>query len=167
MKIFFNSKNQFLVAIGVFVSRLSFLPANFSPLGSFGFFGGNIILFTISIIAFDFFFSGAYKGMIFTYFGFFSYFLLGRIAKDNVKLQITLLPLASILFFLFSNFGSWLYWYPQTLSGLVQCYTLAIPFLVNTLLGDMFFGYSYLILKNLILNKKLRLGTKYLPFSKS
>ncbi len=122
MKIFSNSKNQFVVAIGVFVSRLSFLPANFSPLGSFGFFGGNIFLFAISIITFDFFFGGTYKGMIFTYFGFFSYFLLGRIAKDNVKLQLTLLPLASILFFLFSNFGSWLYWYPQNLAGIGSLY---------------------------------------------
>lgn len=42
------------------------------------------------------------------------------------------------LFFLVTNFGVWLFtsMYPHTLQGLISCYTAAIPFFRNTLLGD-------------------------------
>lgn len=133
-----------LAFIGVFVSRLGHLLPNFSPLGSFGFFGGNIFLFMLGIILFDAFVGGFYKGVIFTYIGFLMYFFLGRIAKDNIKLQISLLPVASLLFFLVSNFGVWLNWYPNTIEGLKLCYELALPFFFNTLMGDLIFGYGFL-----------------------
>ena len=49
--------------------------------------------------------------------------------------------LASTMFFLLSNFGVWLGgWYAMTLSGLVACYTAAIPFFGYTLAGDMAFS---------------------------
>lgn len=130
--------------IGVFVSRLGHLLPNFSPLGSFGFFGGNFFLFIFGIILFDAFIGGFYKGFIFNYIGFLMYFLFGRIAKGNLKLQLSLLPIASFAFFLISNFGVWHYWYPHTLEGLRLCYTLALPFFFNTLMGDLIFGYGFL-----------------------
>lgn len=34
-------------------------------------------------------------------------------------------------------------WYPHTLDGLIQSYTLAIPFFRNTLLGDL--GYTVVL----------------------
>jgi hypothetical protein len=47
---------------------------------------------------------------------------------------------SSVLFFVITNFGVWLIggdWnYPRTWAGLVECYTLAIPFFRNTLVGD-------------------------------
>lgn len=51
---------------------------------------------------------------------------------------------ASVLFFLTTNFGSWLWFsmYPHTAAGLVQCYAMAIPFFRYTLCGDMFFAVS-------------------------
>ena len=49
----------------------------------------------------------------------------------------------SIFFFLFSNFGVWLVdghgLYPRTAEGLIQCYTLAIPFYRNTLAGNLIY----------------------------
>jgi len=58
------------------------------------------------------------------------------------KSYATLLAAAvanSILFFLVTNFGVWLVGglYSHTLEGLVQCYTLAVPFYRNTLVGDL------------------------------
>ena len=45
----------------------------------------------------------------------------------------------SALFFLITNFGVWLVGglYPMTPEGFCRCYTLAIPFYRNTLLGDL------------------------------
>ncbi|HRI27668.1 MAG TPA: hypothetical protein PK239_14080 [Chitinophagales bacterium] len=58
----------------------------------------------------------------------------GRIAALSI--------MASVLFFVVTNFGVWLGsgLYPQTVSGLVACYTAAIPFFANTLLGDLFYS---------------------------
>jgi hypothetical protein len=49
---------------------------------------------------------------------------------------------ASLLFFLTTNFGSWLWFnmYEHTTAGLVQCYAMAIPFFRYTLCGDLFFA---------------------------
>jgi hypothetical protein len=49
--------------------------------------------------------------------------------------------LSSTLFFLITNFGVWAFGplYPKTLGGLAACYTAAIPFFQNTLLGDFFY----------------------------
>lgn len=134
---------KLLTSIVVFFSRFGYLPANVSLLGSFGFFGGNFFLYFFSIVLFDVVKGGFYSGFLFTYLGFLGYWILGRMAK-SLQLKLALLPIASFIFFLVSNFGVWLYWYPHTLSGLITCYSLAIPFYKNTLFGDLFFGYGYI-----------------------
>ena len=55
---------------------------------------------------------------------------------------VALLPLAlssSLLFFVASNFAVWAFsgMYALDLRGLVQCYVLALPFLQNTVIGDV------------------------------
>ena len=49
---------------------------------------------------------------------------------------------ASLLFFVVTNFGSWLWFdsYTKSWSGLISCYTAAIPFFRYTLAGDLIFG---------------------------
>ena len=46
---------------------------------------------------------------------------------------------SSVLFFVVTNFAVWIMWdyYPNTLEGLIMCYTMAIPFFQNTLLGTV------------------------------
>jgi len=152
-----NSKS-ITAAIAVFVSRLGYLPANINPLGGFGFFGKTKWLFFATIVLFDWLVGGFYPGFWITYLGFAMYPLLGKLAK-NTRLKLILLPLASFLFFLVSNFGVWWYWYPHTLTGLTTCYLLAVPFYKQTLIGDLVFGYSYLMIKNFI--KSNRFTTNY------
>jgi hypothetical protein len=63
----------------------------------------------------------------------------------------------SLTFFVATNFAVWVLgdgtFYPHTLAGLGQCFTMAIPFYRNTLLGDMtwsavlFGGYELIRLK--------------------
>jgi hypothetical protein len=49
--------------------------------------------------------------------------------------------LTSLIFFVVSDFGIWLTgdMYPRTLAGLVACYTAALPFLRNQMVGDLFY----------------------------
>jgi len=49
---------------------------------------------------------------------------------------------SSTLFFVLTNFGVWLMGYSHTIQGLITCYTLALPFFVNTIIGDLFFTHS-------------------------
>ncbi len=139
--------SESLAAGAVFISRFGLLPANISPLGSLGFFG-NPLLYGISILAFDLLIKGIYPGFWLTYIGFACYPLLGLIAKNSLKKKMLLLPLASFLFFLISNFGVWWYWYDHTLAKLLICYGLAVPFYTRTLIGDLLFGYGYLAILN-------------------
>jgi hypothetical protein len=69
--------------------------------------------------------------------------------------RVALLPLAlssSLLFFLASNFAVWAFsgMYTLDLAGLVRCFVLALPFLSNTVIGDlawtiMLFGSWWLV----------------------
>ena len=51
--------------------------------------------------------------------------------------------IASVIFFLLTNFGSWLFdpmnVYPNNVAGLGAAYAAGIPFFWNTLLGDLFY----------------------------
>lgn len=142
-----NSRS-FTTAAAVFASRLGYLPANVNPVGSYGFFGKNNWLFFTIIILFDWLVGGFYPGFWMTYLGFAMYPMLGKLAK-NTHLKLILLPLASFSFFLISNLGVWWYWYPHTWAGLTTCYLLAVPFYKRTLVGDLVFGYGYLVIFNL------------------
>ena len=48
--------------------------------------------------------------------------------------------LASCIFFVVSNIGSWTMFYEKTWSGLMTCYANALPFFVNTVLADLFYS---------------------------
>jgi hypothetical protein len=76
---------------------------------------------------------------IFTYSGFLAItFFSTKIELEQTKSFILFLLTSSVGFWLWTNFGSWLYMpiYPKTLQGLISCYTFALPFLRNQLLGD-------------------------------
>jgi len=49
---------------------------------------------------------------------------------------------ASIIFFLLSNFGVWASTgaYPVNFAGLLACYAAGLPFLLNQVLGDLFYS---------------------------
>ncbi len=50
----------------------------------------------------------------------------------------------SLSFWLWTNFGVWLFGnlYPKTPHGFYSCYIAALPFLRNSLLGDMIWGLA-------------------------
>lgn len=72
--------------------------------------------------------------------------------KQSAVRIVTASLLSSVLFFLLTNLAVWSTenLYPHSAAGLSACYTAAIPFFWNTLLGDLFystvlFGGYYLL----------------------
>ena len=47
----------------------------------------------------------------------------------------------ALVFFVITNFGVWLAWYPHTAAGFVNCYVRALPFLRNTMLSNILFSF--------------------------
>lgn len=84
---------------------------------------------------------------------------LGLTLRQNhgvVRTGVTAV-LASLLFFVVSNLGTWAFQsiYPKTFDGLVACYVAAIPFWRNTLAGDLLytailFGGFHLLERNFV-----------------
>ena len=67
--------------------------------------------------------------------------------------------LATIVFFLVTNFASWLdpmTGYEMSLFGLLQSYWLALPFAVNDLAGNLFFSVAFFAAYEGILAPQLR-----------
>jgi len=73
-------------------------------------------------------------------------------AEKPLAARVGVVVGAPVAFFLISNFGVWLGggMYPHTLTGLADCYTLALPFFRGTLYGDwLFAGLGMLALEGL------------------
>ncbi|MCF8274331.1 MAG: hypothetical protein K9I95_10920 [Flavobacteriaceae bacterium] len=75
-----------------------------------------------------------------TLFVYVAFLLVSYIGVSTRKMTITTILLSSLSFFVITNFGVWLMGYPKTISGFLECYTLAIPFFRNSLIGDFFYA---------------------------
>tara|TARA_B100002051_G_C16259414_1_gene403526 strand:+ start:127 stop:498 length:372 start_codon:yes stop_codon:yes gene_type:complete len=91
----------------------------------------------------------------------YSSFILIIFFSNNIfsyKKVLLLSILGSTFFFIVTNFAVWVVWdfYEKSLSGLLNCYTLALPFYGNTLVSTILFASLILfLLKNLeIINEK-------------
>jgi hypothetical protein len=108
---------------------------------------------------------GIYSGMWVMYAAYSLIILLGLLLrKHRTAPAIAGATLAgSVVFFLVTNFGVWAFGgldisgnpYPHTMEGLIACYTAAIPFFKNTLLGDAFYST--------VLFGGFALAARYLP----
>ncbi|HKU18946.1 MAG TPA: DUF6580 family putative transport protein [Candidatus Saccharimonadales bacterium] len=149
-----------LIAFGV-VMRLLPHPANMAPVGAIALFGGAVLpkrlawWLPLAIMVVSDCVLGFYHGIGFTWLGF---LLVGLYGMSLRPLGWMRLPAgvagSSVIFFVVSNFGVWIagQLYPHTWAGLVQCYTLALPFFRGTFLGDLaysalFFGVYALAAK--------------------
>ena len=143
-------KKEYII-IGLIVlailTRLIPHPTNFAPITGIALFSAinfnnrffKFFVPLISLVIFDLIIGFSLIN-IFVYLSFIVIVLVGNHFK-KIKLKSVLI--SSIVFFIISNFGVWLIGYPKTVSGIVMCYTAAIPFFINTILGDLF--YSFLL----------------------
>ena len=132
-------------------------PPNFTPviaLSMYGpiFFGLSSIPFIILAFAVSDMFIGFHSLLIWTW-G--SLLLIGLTSKyyNSAITRVMGCFISALIFYIVTNFGVWLFssFYEKTFQGLLQCYTLAIPFFGNTLLGTIILG---LVIETILLIKK-------------
>ncbi len=139
------------VLIGVF-SRLLPHPPNFTPLTAIALFSGTyltgktaLLIPLVTMISSDLILKSYYDlpVMISVYGSFLAAALLGLWLRKHKNWGTigAIATLSSLLFFAITNFAVWAFtpWYAKNFPGLIQCYLLALPFLKNTLLGDIFY----------------------------
>ena len=150
-----------LVVLTAAMSRLLPHPPNVTPVGAMAIFGGayftsrwqsvlmplaalwlsDLVLNNVIYKAFFPTFTVFYEGAAWIYGAFALVAVLGIVFLKKIKtINVVAVSLvASVLFFLITNFGVWASgtMYPKTGVGLVACYTAGLPYLLNTLGGDL------------------------------
>ncbi|MBU1131078.1 hypothetical protein KJ840_03020 [Patescibacteria group bacterium] len=140
-----------ILASSAIVVRLIPHPANFTPVAAIALFAGYYlpkkwaIILPLAVMLISDLFIGFYewKLMLAVYGCLALAGIIGIIIRNrrNVVTVITSTLLISLSFFLITNLAVWLFspWYAHDWPGLVLCYTLAVPFFRNTLMGNLFF----------------------------
>ena len=126
------------------LTRLVPHPPNFAPITAMSLFAGAYftrkqLAFIVPLLAMliSDLFLGFYTISIFVYL---SFALITWMGQQKNRVTPKLVLLGSVLFFLISNLGVWLLYYPKTIGGLLTCFTLAIPFFATSLMGDIFYS---------------------------
>jgi hypothetical protein len=142
------NKTELVSFIGLIVlaliTRLLPHPPNFAPITAIALFTGFnfankkiVLLIPVVCMLITDFYLGFHSLMPVIYLSFLLISIMGMRVKS---LSFTTILSASVLFFLLSNFGVWaMGGYPKSIEGLVLCYTMAIPFFVNSIIGDLFY----------------------------
>ena len=130
-------------------------PPNFTPILAISVFAGikfkdNLFSYLVPVFAMlvSDAIIGFHNGMIIIYL---AIVLSAHISRRFNTINTSVLG-SCILFYLITNFQVWVMSssYPKSLNGILECYTLAIPFLGMTLLSTffysyvLFYGYSFL-----------------------
>lgn len=140
------NKSVFVVSLIFFAILSRFLPhpPNFTPITAIALlstkgFINRWVAFLIPIVSLFIsdLFLGLHSTIPFVYGSFILIALLGRYVK---KINILTVLLSSSIFFLVTNLGVWLLHYPLSVEGIFQCYILALPFFLNTVIGDLVYG---------------------------
>ena len=141
------SKKEKVLLSFVLIAALTRLvphPPNFAPITAMSLFAGAYftrkqLAFIVPLLAMliSDLFLGFYTISIFVYL---SFALITWMGQQKNRVTPKLVLLGSVLFFLISNLGVWLLYYPKTIDGLLTCFTLAIPFFATSLMGDIFYS---------------------------
>lgn len=89
------------------------------------------------------------------------FFVVGRYVVPNRPGLVVGGSLATVaIYFLTSNFGFWYTTdaYPSTFAGLMSSYTMAIPFIKGTFVGNMLFGPAFFAAWNFATASDLQTG---------
>lgn len=140
-----------LICVGVSL-RLVPHPPNVAPIGAIALFGGSILppaegfIVPIAALAISDALLGFYQGMGWVYGAFLLVTVVGRVLLQHRTLPRLIAGslIASVSFFLITNFGVWIGpLYPHTWGGLREDYLAAIPFFRNTVIGDL--AYTFVL----------------------
>jgi hypothetical protein len=150
-----NSITPGFLIVSVMVIAAAFVrliphPPNFAPIAAMALFGGAYFtkkwaafLIPLAAVFVTDLFLGFHATMWAVYLSFALIVVLGMVMINQKKIGNIFFASvsASVSFFIITNFGVWIStpYYEKTGAGLAACYTAAIPFFHQTLLGDLFF----------------------------
>ena len=160
---------HFILPVGLILvlsfSRLIPHPSNFTPILAVGVFAGfyfrNFILSLFIVISAMFISDlviGLHSTMIFTYSSLILAVAIGLLIKKfNFKAILLSGLSSSVIFFVVTNFGSWLTIeiYEKNFSGLLHSYFMGIPFFHNTLISTLIYLVVFKLLLEFSTKKKL------------
>lgn len=154
-----------LVAVSALYRIMPSRPMNFAPQIAIAIFSGALFIknkkwafalpllsMLISDILYEILYQynlssmkGFYGGQFFNYLLFTALTAFGFIiSKLNLKRILTAAISAPVFYFIVSNFAVWLtgtgFQRPKTFSGLIMCYTDALPFFPNTIYSTLLFS---------------------------
>tara|TARA_B110000008_G_scaffold243578_1_gene252722 strand:- start:322 stop:816 length:495 start_codon:yes stop_codon:yes gene_type:complete len=142
--------NYLKISVGIFLalaaSRFIPHPPNFTSLIALSFyipliFGVKFIPILIFCFVVSDFFIGFHSITFFTWGSVLIIGLITKFFKNNIFLRLIGVVSASLIFFIFSNFGVWVLGsYGYSYEGLITCYIAAIPFYTNTLLSTIIYS---------------------------
>jgi hypothetical protein len=163
-----NSPRFRFIAIAILLAALTRLVSpipNFTAIGAMALFGGAMLpgalafivpvsaMFIADLALESIYGYGFHSTMFAVYAAILIAIFIGKFVISSVSVsRIAGASLISaIIFFALTNLAVWFgsTFYPQNFIGLMECYTAAIPFFRNSLLGDLFFsavlfgGYAY------------------------
>ena len=155
-----------LIIVLLALTRLIPHPPNFTPIIAMGLFGGAYIqnrslavLIPIGAMFLSDLFLGLHGTVYWVYGSLLLIAMMGMmlINKVNIRNCTSAALSGSFLFFIITNFGVWFTsgYYPKNIDGILTCYTLALPFLANSMAGSLFysavmFGGYELLKRNLV-----------------
>jgi len=141
------------IFIGI-VSRLAPHLPNMTPVGAISLFASAkygvkkaLITTLVTMLVTDLLI-GLHPVMWATYGSLLVAVIIGRwVGKSNNATRLAYATFASsLVFFVVTNFAVWLApisMYPKTISGLFECYVMALPFFRNSLIGDIFYTFIF------------------------
>ena len=170
--------NNFWLITGLILAAVIFRiiphPFNITPLIAVALFAGAkfqdkkwaIIIPVVSLFISDAILSYInhyellHSTILFTYGSILLIILVGRLLnseKLNIGKTIELSLVSSLIFFVISNLGVWLFGnlYTLNMEGLIKCYVMAIPFNKFSWAGDLFFVFVLFGIYELVSNKGL------------
>ena len=163
-----NANKQILLGLMIVavlsLSRLIPHPPNFTPILGMAVFSGAIIskryiayLVPLAAMLLSDLYLGFHASMPIIYFSIAVCVLIGTIIESRVSILNSFLSisLGVLLFFLITNFMVWYGsgMYELSISGLMTCYLMGLPFLQNTFISSILYGMGAFLIYD-ILNKR-------------
>ena len=167
-----NAKNNIYLALGLVVllalSRLIPHPPNFTPILGMAVFSGAIInkrffayLVPLLAMLLSDLYLGFHASMPIIYFSLAICVLIGTFIEERVTILNSFLSisLGVLAFFLITNFMVWYGsgMYESSISGLITCYFMALPFVQNTFISSILYGMGAFLIYDII-NKRMIFG---------
>ena len=158
---------KFCIGIFLALSASRFIPhpPNFTSLLALSFYVPALLgtryipVLLISFIITDFFI-GFHSSVLFTWGSVIIISLMSKFFITNIINRISGALLGACVFYIITNFGVWsLGSYGYTVSGLINCYALAIPFFAYSLISTFIFSgiieglYKFCFFKTLKIKK--------------